>query len=231
MPVVGFINGTSPKGYARPLSSFIDGLGETGYVEGRNVAIEYRWAEGQYDRLPAFVEELIQRKVAVIAATSTPAALAARAAATTIPIVFTTSSDPVQIGLVDSLSRPSGNITGVTQLNVEISPKRMQLAHELVPTATIIGLLVNPKNPQADVEIRDSQAAVASLGLELSVLDASAEAEIEHAITTFSQVRNGVLVVGTDPYFSSQVERLAALMIRNSVPAIYEYQAFWGRAA
>jgi len=226
MPVIGFINSTSAKDYERPLSSFIRGLGESGYTDGRNVMIEYRWADGQYDRLPAFVADMIQRKVDVIAATTTPAALAAKAAGTTIPVVFTTSSDPVQSGLVASLSRPGGNMTGVTQLNVEISPKRLELAHELVPTATVIGLLVNPKNPQAETETRDCQTAVAALGLQLNVLHASTEAEFEGVIATFRQVRNGVLVIGTDPYFSSQVDHLAALAIRNSVPAIYEYQGF-----
>ena len=226
MPVIGFLNGASPDGYAPYLAAFLQGLKEAGYVEGRNVAIEYRWAEGQYDRLPALVGDLVRRQVSVIAATSTPANLVAKAATSTIPIVFTTASDPVQIGLVTSMSRPGGNVTGVTQLNVELGPKLLELAHELVPTATLVALLVNPSNPSAETLTRKLQAAALILGLQLHVLRASTEAEIDDAFTTFLHQRAGVLVIGTDAFFNSRTERLAALTVRHSVPAIYQYGEF-----
>jgi putative ABC transport system substrate-binding protein len=149
MPVIGFVHSGSPGPYGRVLAAFRQGLKEAGYVEGQNAAIEYRWAHGQYERLPALVAELIHRPVAVLAATTTPAALAAKAATTTVPTVFTTATNPVEVGLVASLSRPGGNVTGATQLNVEIGPKRLELVRELIPTATIVGLLVNPTNPAA----------------------------------------------------------------------------------
>ena len=154
-PVIGFLNGSSPAGYARMVAAFHQGLKETGYVEGQNVVIEYRWAEGHFDRLPALVADLIRRQVSVIAATSSPANLVAKNATSTIPIVFTTGTDPVQFGLVTNLARPSGNVTGVTQLNVEIVAKRIQLAHDLVPTATDIALLVNPTDPIVDFEMKN----------------------------------------------------------------------------
>jgi putative ABC transport system substrate-binding protein len=180
MPVIGFVSAGSAKGLARPLSAFLKGLGETGYVEGQNVAIEYRWAELQNDRLPSFVADLVQRKVNVIAATTTPAALAAKAANTTIPIVFETSDDPVRLGLVANLARPGGNVTGVTQTNVEVAPKRLQLLHELIPTASVMALLVNPANPTlAETNTKELQAAARSLGLELHVLNARTERDFE----------------------------------------------------
>ena len=169
MPVIGFLNGASADGYAISARAFRQGLKDTGYVEGENVAIEYRWAEGQYDRLPAMAADLVRRKVDVIAANSA-AMLPARAATTTIPIVFATSLDPVQLGLVASLSRPGGNVTGVTSLNVEVGPKRLELLHELVPAVNVIGLLVNPNNANAQTLSRDLQVAARKLGLQLHVL-------------------------------------------------------------
>jgi ABC-type uncharacterized transport system substrate-binding protein len=226
MPVIGFLNGASAEGYARYLAAFLQGLKEAGYVEGRNVAIEYRWAGGQYDRLPALAAELVHRQVAVIAATSTPANLVAKAATSTIPIVFTTASDPVQLGLVASLSRPGGNVTGATQMNVEVGPKRLELAHELAPTAKLVALLVNPNNPSAETLTKNLQMVALNLGLQLQVLRASTDSEIDHAFAAFLQRRAAVLVIGTDSFFNGQAERLAALTIRHSVPAIYQHGEF-----
>ena len=225
MPVIGFLNGGSPNGYAPMVGAFREGLKETGYVEGQNVAIEYRWAEGKYDRLPAMAADLVHRKVAVIAA-NTPANLVAKAATSTIPVVFTTGGDPVQLGLVASLSRPGGNVTGVTQLTEEVAPKRVELAHELVPAATIIALLVNPAKPSAEAVIKTSRAAALTLGLQLNVLHASTDAELDDAFATFSQTQAGALVIGSDAFFNGHLELLAALATRHLVPAIYEYHPF-----
>ena len=224
--MVGFLNSASPDGYAPELNAFRQGLKETGYVEGQNVAIEYRWANGQFDRLAALADDLVRHRVSVIAATSTPANLVAKASTTTIPVVFTTGSDPVQLGLVTSLSRPGGNVTGVAQLTREVAPKRLELAHELVPTATVFGLLINPKNPTSETVLRDLQAAAGARGLQLNVLYASTEAEIDDAFTTFRQMRAGALVIGTDVFFNSRMKQLAALAIHNSVIAIYAYHQF-----
>jgi putative ABC transport system substrate-binding protein len=226
LPVIGFLNGASPDGYAPMLVAFRQGLKEAGYVEGQNVAIEYRWANGQYDQLPALAADLVRRQVSVIAATSTPANLTAKTATSTIPIVFTTGSDPVELGLVASLNRPGGNVTGVTQLTGEVAPKRVELAHELVPMATVIGLLVNPKNPYAEALTNASRAAAATLGLQLDVLHASTAAEVDEAFSTFRQKQSGALVIGTDAFFNSSAEQLAALSLRHLVPAIYEFRQF-----
>jgi len=208
------------------IGAFREGLKETGYVEGQNVAIEYHWAEGRYDRLPAMTTELVARKVAVIVA-NTPANLTAKKATTTIPIVFTTGSDPVQLELVASLNQPGGNVTGATQLSGEVASKRLELAHQLAPAATVIGLLVNSRGgSQAEIVTRDSQAAAITLGLKLNVLRAGADAELDEAFTTFSQTRAGAVVIGADAFFSGRAEQLAALAIRHSVPAIYEYRRF-----
>jgi ABC-type uncharacterized transport system substrate-binding protein len=226
MPVIGFLNGGSPGPYAPYVAAFRQGLKEAGYIEGENVTIEYRWLEGQYDRAPSMAAELVRRQVAVIVANS-PGNLAAKAATTTIPIVFTTAGDPVQLGFVASLSRPGGNLTGVTQLNVEVGPKRLELAHELVPAATIIGLLVNPANPTlAEPITRNLQEASRTLGLKLHVLHASTEREIEKAFATLLQLRAGALVISPDPFFVIQSEQLAALALRQALPAIFQYRQF-----
>ena len=226
MPVIGFLNGASLVGYAPMVAAFSQGLKEAGYVEGQNVAIEYRWADGHYDRLPTLAADLVRRKVSVIAATSTPANLVAKTATNTIPIVFTTASDPVQLGLVASLSRPGGNVTGATQLSVEVGPKRLELAHELIPAATAVALLVNPTNPSADTLSKDLMAAALTRGLKLYVLRASTESEIDAAFTSVIERRASVLVIGTDAFFNGQSKQLAALTVRHSVPAIYQYGDF-----
>jgi ABC-type uncharacterized transport system substrate-binding protein len=227
MPVIGFINSASPQDYVGQVAAFLKGLGETGYVEGRNVAIEYRWAEGQHDRLPALAADLVQRQVAVIAATTTPAALAAKAATTTIPIVFEGGTDPVETGLVASLYRPGGNVTGVTQLNVVVTPKRVELLHELVPTASVIALLVNPTDAaNAEQTTRDVQAAARSFGLELHVLSASSERDFDAVFAELIRLRAGGLVIGSGAFFVSRQEQLAVLAFRHAVPAVFETRGF-----
>ena len=225
VPVIGFLNSASRDGYAPMVAGFRQGLKETGYVEGQTVAIEYRWAEGKYDRIPAMASELVRRQVTVIVANN-PGNLAAKAATTTIPIVFTTSSDPVQIGLIASLSRPSGNVTGVTQLNVEVTPKRLELAHEIVPTATNIAVLVNPTNPNALTLSKDTEAAARVLGLQLHVLRASAESDFDTMFATLIRLRAGALVITADPFLFGWSEMLAALALHHAVPAIFQDHAF-----
>jgi putative tryptophan/tyrosine transport system substrate-binding protein len=228
LPVVGFVNVASAKGdYAPHLSAFLKGLSEVGYVDGQNVTIEYRWAENESDRLPAMVADLIHRQVAVIAATGTPAALAAKAATTTIPIVFTTIGDPVQLDLVTSLNRPGGNVTGVTETNAEMTPKRLQLLHELVPTASVMALLVNPGNPKvAEINTKELQAAARTLGLELHVLNASTERDFDGVFAKLIQLRAGGLVIGGDPFFTTWTEQLATLALHHAVPTIYQNRDF-----
>jgi putative ABC transport system substrate-binding protein len=227
MPVVGFVNVASAKSFARSLSAFLKGLGETGYVDGQNVVIEYRWAGGANDRLPSFVADLIQRKVKVIAATSSPAAIVAKAATTTIPVVFTTADDPVRLGLVASLNQPGGNVTGATQATVEVAPKQLQLLHELVPTASVMALLVNPAHPTlAESNTEVLQAAARTLGLALHVLNASTEGEFDGVFAKLIQLRAGGLVIGSDPFFTSRTERLAALALHHAVPAAHHWREF-----
>ena len=216
MPVIGFLNSGSP---GSNLPAFRQGLKEAGYVEGQNVAVEYRWANGQYDRLPAMAAELVRRQVAVIVC-NIPAVLAAKAATATIPIVFTTASDPVQLGLVASLSRPGGNLTGATQFGVEVTPKQLELAHELVPTATVIAVLVNPTNPISANVLGELQAAARILGVQLHVLHASAERELDTVFASLGQLQAGALVIGPDPLFVARSEQLAALALRHRVPTI-----------
>ena len=227
VPVVGFLNGGTAEGYAPMVAAFRQGLNEAGYVEGRSVAIEYRWARGQYDRLPSLAADLVQQKVTVIAATTTPAALAAKAATSTVPIVFTTGGDPVGLGLAASLNRPGRNLTGVTNLNVEVVPKRLELARELFPGATTVALLVNPTNPLAATVSKDLQAVADALGVRLHVLHASTEADFEAACATAAQLRAAALVIASaDPWFNSRAAQLGALALRHRVPAIYQYREF-----
>ena len=225
VPVIGFVNPSSAQSFARPLSAFLKGLGETGYVEGRNVAIEYRWAEDRNDRLPAMVADLVRRQVSVIAATSTPAAVAAKAATTTI--VFEIGSDPIQLGLVASLRRPGGNITGATQLVQEVTPKMLELLHELLPTAHIMALLVNPASPAlAQTYTSKVLAAAHTLGLELHVLNASSERDFESVFAKLIELRAGGLVIGGEALFTSHSEQLAAISVHHGVPTIYKGREF-----
>jgi ABC-type uncharacterized transport system substrate-binding protein len=228
MPVIGFLNSQSPDGFTEQLRGFRQGLKEAGYVEGENVAIEYRSAENKMDRLPALAGELVRRRVAVIAAVGgPPAVLAAKAATTIIPIVFTTSADPLQMDLVASLSRPAANVTGATGLNVEVAPKRLELLHELIPTATIVALLVNPTSPAAETLSRELLAAARTLGLQLHVLEAAAERDFETVFATLVQLRaRGLVIASADPFFTGRREQLAALALRHAVPAIYQYREF-----
>ena len=227
MPVVGFLNSSSPGRYAPMVAAFRQGLNEAGYIESRNVTIEYRWAENQPDRLPVMVADLVQRKVAVIAATSTPAALAAKAATTTIPIVFETGADPVQLGLVASLNGPGGNVTGVTSLTQEIMPKLLELLRELLPTARVIALLVNPADPAiADANTNRALAAARTLGLDLQVLNASSERDFEGVFAKLAELRAGGLVVGPEALFGSHSEELAALAARHEVPTVFRGREF-----
>jgi putative tryptophan/tyrosine transport system substrate-binding protein len=225
MPVIGFVNSASPQGYAPQVAAFLKGLGEFGYVEGRNVSIEYRWANGQNDRLPALVTDLVHRQVAVIVATSTPAALAAKATTTTIPIVFEGGMDPVRTGLVSSLNRPGGNVTGVSQLNIVVAPKRLELLHELVPKANVMALLINP-NDQPNAETTDLQAAARNLGVELHVVNASTERDFDAAYAKLAQLHASALVIASSAFFVSRQEQLAALAVRHGVPAVFENRQF-----
>jgi putative ABC transport system substrate-binding protein len=229
MPVIGFLSGQSPDANAFLVAAFRQGLNETGFIEGQNVAIEYRWALGQIDRLPALAADLVGRQVAVIVATAgsgTSASLAAKAATTTIPIVFTSGADPVKIGLVASLNRPGGNVTGITFLAVAVEAKRLGLLRELVPKITTVAVLLNPTFPDAVQQVREAEEAARATGRAITILNASNIREIDAAFEALIQMRAGALVVGSDPFFLSRREQLVALAARHAIPAIYEQRAF-----
>jgi putative ABC transport system substrate-binding protein len=227
MPVIGFLGPGSAQSDAYRVTAFRQGLSEAGLVEGQNFTIEYRWAGGQYNRLPALATELVHRKVAVIATSSTPAALAAKAATTTIPVVFETAANPVKLGLVASLNRPGGNITGVTQASAEVAPKRLELLHELLPKAGILALLVNPSVPElAEPQTREVLSAARALGIELHVLHASTEQDLDRIFAKLTELRAAGLVIAGDAFFTSHTKQLAVLTLQHSVPAIYQWREF-----
>jgi len=226
MPVIGVLNTGSPSASSRPfMDAFRQGLSEAGYVEGQNFAIEYRWAEGHYDRLPAMAADLVGRKVDLIVASNPPPALAAKNATTTIPIVFRGGADPVADGLVASLARPGGNLTGVSIAD-DLTAKRLELLSELVPRARVIALLVNPNTPAAERVIRDVQEAARTKGLQLHILKASTENEIDTAFASLVQLHAGALVVASDPFLSSRREQIVALASRYAVPSSYAWREF-----
>ena len=226
MPVVGFLSSESPDGFAGRLSAFRQGLSETGYVEGRNVTIEFRWAEGQYERLSEMAADLVLHQVSVIVANGPPAALAATAATSTLPIVFSGGIDPVKLGLVASLNRPGGNVTGFSQFSTALEGKRLELLHELVPNAVVIAMLVNPTFPGTDSITNDMQVAARALGLKLNVLNASSEHDFDTAMASIVQLRAGALVVASDPFFFSRRDQLVALIADHAVPTIYQFREF-----
>jgi ABC-type uncharacterized transport system substrate-binding protein len=227
LPVIGYLSSASPDEDAGRLRGFRDGLRETGFVEGRNVAIEYRWGHEKNDRLPTLAAELVTRQVSVIAvAGQVLGVLAAKAATKTIPIIFLTGGDPVALGLVTSLSRPGGNLTGVTTLSAELEPKRLELLHGLMPAVTTIAALVNPTNPNAELQSRELEAAGRALGLNVHSLTASTDREFETAFARLLELRAGGLVIATDGLFISRGAHLAALTVRHGVPAIFQFRAF-----
>jgi putative tryptophan/tyrosine transport system substrate-binding protein len=225
MPVIGFLSATSPGPLAPSLAAFRQGLSETGYVEGQNVAIEYRWAEGRYDRLPALAADLVSRKVDVVATGNPPSALALKTATSTIPIVFI-SGDAVADGLVASLARPGGNLTGLSIFTAELMPKRLEVISELVPRAGVIALLVNPNNAGAERIVRDVREAAGAKGVQLHILKAGTESEIDAAFAALVELHAGALLIGTDPFFGSRREQLVGLAAHHNVPAIYPWPDF-----
>src|SRR5947209_11419448 len=227
VPVIGFLGPGSAQSDAYRVTAFRQGLDEAGLVDGQNFTIEYRWADSRYDRLPALATELVNRQVAVIATSGTPAALAAKAATKTVPIVFETAADPVKVGLVASLSRPGGNITGVTQASEEIAPKRLELLHELLPTAGVLALLVNPTAPElAEPQKREVLSAARTFGIDLQILNASTEQDFDRLFAKLSELQVGGLVIGGDAFFTSHAKQLAALTVQHGVPAIFQWREF-----
>ena len=227
MPVIGFLNSVSAGPFRQFVDAFRRGLNETGFVEGQNVMIDYRWAEGQYDRLPELATDLVRRNVAVIAATGGAASgLAAKAATVTTPIVFIHAVDPVKLGFVASLNRPGGNATGIYLFTAALEPKKLELLHELVPKAVVIGVLVNPRNPNVESVSTGLQTAARTLGLQTYVVNADTQREVGAAFATFVEQRIGALVVAADPFFNSQRAELVALAARHAIPAIYEWREF-----
>jgi putative tryptophan/tyrosine transport system substrate-binding protein len=225
MPVVGFLNGASAWEYASLAATFHQGLSEAGYVEGRNVLVEYRWAEGHYERMPTLAADLIRRQVAAIFANG-PALQALKAATTTIPIVFATGVDPVASGLVASLNRPGGNLTGFTSMLDVVAPKGLELLHELLPTATTVALLVNPTFLSAETQSRDQQVAARILGLQFNVVSASTESQIDMAFVAFVQQRVGAIIVAGDPFLTGRHDQIIALAARHAIPAMYVRREF-----
>ena len=227
MPVVGLLTSRAPGDTPQLLAAFRQGLKDSGFVEGQNVAIEYRFAGNQNERLPALAADLVHRQVAVIAATTTPAALAAKAATATIPIVFELGADPVQLGLVPNFNRPGANVTGVTQLNTEVAPKRLELLHELIPTTSLMALLLDPTDPtNADTQSTSVLSAAQRLGLKVHVLNASSEPDFDRVFASVMQLRAGGLVIGAHGFFTARSEQLGALAARHAVPAAYENREF-----
>jgi putative ABC transport system substrate-binding protein len=227
MPVVGYLGAQSPAAFASRVAAFRQGLGEAGYAEGRNVAIEFRWAEGRHDRLPDLAADLVARQVTVIVAPGgAPAALAAKSATTSIPIVFEMGADPIAIGLVASLARPGGNLTGVSSLNVEVTPKRLEILHEAIPTGTLVAVLLNPTSPTADSQLKQLQQAARTLALQLHVLHASTGGDFDKVFETLLQLRPKGLVVASDTFFATHSEQLAALTARHALPAIHQSRDF-----
>jgi len=225
-PVIGLLHVSTFEGGASLQIAFRQGLSETGYIEGKNVTFEHRWAEGHLDRLASLAADLTHQPIAVLAGLSTPAALAAKAATNTIPVVFETAGDPIKLGLVKSLNRPGGNVTGVTQLSSELISKRLGLLHELIPSAKTIGFLVNRVDPRAETQTEDMQEAARALGLQAHVLDANTEDDIDNAFTTLSRIGAGGLLVGTGDFLRRRAQQLATLAAHEKVPVIYQYRDY-----
>jgi putative ABC transport system substrate-binding protein len=227
LPVIGFLSSASPDDYTIRLRAFRQGLKDAGYVEGQNVTVEYRWAEDQYSRLPLLAAELVRRKVNVIVAGGgTPSAVAAKAATATIPIIFAVAVDPVKTGFVANLKRPGGNLTGVTNLNVEVAQKRLELLHELLPTATVIAALVNPTSALTEPFLQALQPAARALGVQLRVLQASTDRDLDAAFAKLVELRASALVISPDTFFNAHTEQLAALSLRHAMPTIFQQRTF-----